>query len=128
MVARRGERIEVAPDACRRVRSRHHHAGPVRSWDTQNPPGRDGIGSRSVALACVAALLAAQRPPGVSCGLPAMALAHSGERVLPSRSGFLNGLLGREFVAEVDAALSRVAESPLQYQVLHRETRRAIVH
>src|SRR5271167_5257637 len=93
MVARRGERIEVAPDACRRVRSRHHHAGPVRSWDTQSPPGRDGIGSRSVALACVAALLAAQRPPGVSCGLPAMALAHSGERVLPSRSGFLNGLL-----------------------------------
>ena len=36
--------------------------------------------------------------------------------------------LGREFVAEVDAALSRVAENPLQYQVLHRETRRAIVH
>lgn len=35
--------------------------------------------------------------------------------------------LGREFVAEVDAALSRVAENPLQYQVLHRETRRAIV-
>jgi len=31
-------------------------------------------------------------------------------------------------VAEVDAALSRVAENPLQYQVLHRETRRAIVH
>lgn len=36
--------------------------------------------------------------------------------------------LGREFVAEVDAALSRVAENPLQCQVLHRETRRAIVH
>lgn len=36
--------------------------------------------------------------------------------------------LGREFVAEVDAALGRVAENPLQYQVLHRETRRAIVH
>ena len=36
--------------------------------------------------------------------------------------------LGREFVAEVDAALSRVAENPLQYQVLHRAARRAIVH
>ena len=36
--------------------------------------------------------------------------------------------LGREFVAEVDAALGRVAENPLQYQGLHRETRRAIVH
>lgn len=35
--------------------------------------------------------------------------------------------LGREFVTEVDAALSRVVENPLQYQVLHRETRRAIV-
>ena len=35
--------------------------------------------------------------------------------------------LGREFVAAVDVALSRVAENPLQYQVLHRETRRAIV-
>jgi plasmid stabilization system protein ParE len=35
--------------------------------------------------------------------------------------------LGREFVAEVDAALNRVAENPLQYQALHRETRRAIV-
>ena len=36
--------------------------------------------------------------------------------------------LGREFVAEVDAALKRVAENPLQYQVLHRGARRAIVH
>jgi toxin ParE1/3/4 len=36
--------------------------------------------------------------------------------------------LGREFVDEVDSALNRVAENPLQYQVLHRETRRAIVH
>jgi toxin ParE1/3/4 len=36
--------------------------------------------------------------------------------------------LGREFVAEVDATLGHVAENPLQYQVLHRETRRAIVH
>jgi toxin ParE1/3/4 len=35
--------------------------------------------------------------------------------------------LGREFVAEVDATLNRVAESPYQYQVLHREARRAIV-
>jgi toxin ParE1/3/4 len=35
--------------------------------------------------------------------------------------------LAREFVAEVDAALNRVAENPLQYQVLHREARRAIV-
>ncbi len=35
--------------------------------------------------------------------------------------------LGREYVAEVDAAMSRVALNPLQYQVLHRETRRAIV-
>ncbi|MFN8626918.1 MAG: type II toxin-antitoxin system RelE/ParE family toxin [Candidatus Binatia bacterium] len=35
--------------------------------------------------------------------------------------------LGREFVAEVDAALSRIAENPLQYQVLHREARRVIV-
>ena len=35
---------------------------------------------------------------------------------------------GREFVAEVDAALSRVADNPLQYQVQHREARRAIVH
>ena len=36
--------------------------------------------------------------------------------------------LGREFVAEVDAALSRVADNPLQYQVLHRDARRAVVH
>jgi plasmid stabilization system protein ParE len=36
--------------------------------------------------------------------------------------------LGREFVAEVDATLRRVAENPLHYQALHRETRRAIVH
>jgi toxin ParE1/3/4 len=35
--------------------------------------------------------------------------------------------LGRQFVAEVDAALNRVAENPYQYQVLHREARRAIV-
>jgi toxin ParE1/3/4 len=36
--------------------------------------------------------------------------------------------LGREFVAEVDAALNRVGENPFQYQVLHREVRRAVVH
>jgi plasmid stabilization system protein ParE len=35
--------------------------------------------------------------------------------------------LGREFVGEMDAALSRVADNPLQYQVLHRDARRAIV-
>jgi plasmid stabilization system protein ParE len=36
--------------------------------------------------------------------------------------------LGREFVAEVDRALNRVAESPFQCQILHRESRRAGVH
>ena len=36
--------------------------------------------------------------------------------------------LGREFVTEVDAALSRVADNSLQYQMLHREARRVIVH
>jgi plasmid stabilization system protein ParE len=35
--------------------------------------------------------------------------------------------LGRDFVAQVDGSLSRVAQNPYQYQVLHRETRRAIV-
>ncbi len=35
--------------------------------------------------------------------------------------------LGRQFVAEVDAALNHVGENPLQYQILHREVRRAIV-
>ena len=35
--------------------------------------------------------------------------------------------LGREFIAEVDAALNRVAENPLRYQGLHRDARRAIV-
>lgn len=35
--------------------------------------------------------------------------------------------LGREYIAEVDAAMDRVMENPMQYQVLHRETRRAIV-
>ena len=36
--------------------------------------------------------------------------------------------LGREFVVEVDAALNRLGENPFQYQVLHREARRSIVH
>ncbi len=36
--------------------------------------------------------------------------------------------LGKEFVAEVDAALSRVAANPSQQEVLHRGTRRAMVH
>jgi plasmid stabilization system protein ParE len=35
--------------------------------------------------------------------------------------------LGRDFVSEVDAALNRVVENPYQYQVLHRDARRAIV-
>ena len=33
--------------------------------------------------------------------------------------------LGREFVAEVDRALIRVAENPFQCQILHRGSRRA---
>ena len=36
--------------------------------------------------------------------------------------------LGREFIAELDVALNRVSKNPLQYQLLHREARRAIVH
>ena len=36
--------------------------------------------------------------------------------------------LGREFVAEVDRAMIRVAENPFQCQILHRESRRAAVH
>ena len=36
--------------------------------------------------------------------------------------------LGREFVGEVDAVLNRLKENPFQYQALHRDTRRAIVH
>jgi plasmid stabilization system protein ParE len=35
--------------------------------------------------------------------------------------------LGRDFIAQVDAALNRVADNAYQYQVLHREARRAIV-
>jgi len=36
--------------------------------------------------------------------------------------------LGRELVVEIDAALNRVADNPLQYEVLYRDARRAIVH
>ena len=36
--------------------------------------------------------------------------------------------LGREFVAEVEAALNRIVENPLQYQTVYREVRRAIPH
>ncbi len=35
--------------------------------------------------------------------------------------------LGREFVAEVDAALTRIEANPEQYQVRYREIRHAIV-
>lgn len=34
--------------------------------------------------------------------------------------------LGRDFVAQVEAALERVTANPQQYQVLHRDIRRAI--
>jgi plasmid stabilization system protein ParE len=46
-------------------------------------------------------------PVGTSCSAPAWGASSS---------------------PRVDAALNRVAENPLQYQVLHREARRAIVH
>ena len=36
--------------------------------------------------------------------------------------------LGREFVAEIDRTLDRLAENPFMQKVLHREARRAIVH
>jgi toxin ParE1/3/4 len=36
--------------------------------------------------------------------------------------------LGREFVAEVEATLSRVVENPLQHQTIYRDVRRAIPH
>ena len=36
--------------------------------------------------------------------------------------------LGREFVAEIDRTLDRVAENPFMPGFLHREARRAIVH
>ena len=34
--------------------------------------------------------------------------------------------LGRQFIAEVDAALERIQANPQQYQVLHRDIRHAI--
>lgn len=36
--------------------------------------------------------------------------------------------LGREFIAEVEAALNRIVENPLQYQPIYRETRRSQTH
>jgi plasmid stabilization system protein ParE len=36
--------------------------------------------------------------------------------------------VGREFVAEVEAALNRDGENPLQYQTVYGEVRRAIPH
>ena len=35
--------------------------------------------------------------------------------------------LGREFVAEVDAALARLHANPEQYEIVHREIRHAIL-
>lgn len=35
--------------------------------------------------------------------------------------------LGREFVAEADAALERAAQNPLQYQALYRGVRRVLL-
>jgi plasmid stabilization system protein ParE len=34
--------------------------------------------------------------------------------------------LGRQFVAEIEAALDRVAENPMRYQTIYRDIRRAI--
>ncbi len=36
--------------------------------------------------------------------------------------------LGREFVEEVDAALERIVENPLQYQIIYRDARRTQTH
>ena len=36
--------------------------------------------------------------------------------------------LGRAFVRQIDALLDRVHSNPMQYQVVHREVRRAIPH
>lgn len=36
--------------------------------------------------------------------------------------------LGREFVAEVETALNRIVENPLQYQTIYCEVRRTILH
>jgi toxin ParE1/3/4 len=35
--------------------------------------------------------------------------------------------LGRELVEQADAALERIADNPTQYQVVHRNVRRAIL-
>ena len=35
--------------------------------------------------------------------------------------------LGREFIAEVDAALQRIQTNPEQYEIVHREIRRVIL-
>ena len=35
--------------------------------------------------------------------------------------------LGKEFVAEVDAAIGRIQANPEQYEVIHREIRHAIL-
>ena len=35
--------------------------------------------------------------------------------------------LGKEFVAEVDAAIARIQANPEQYEVVHREIRHAIL-
>jgi toxin ParE1/3/4 len=36
--------------------------------------------------------------------------------------------LGKEFVAEVDAALARIQANPKEYEIVHREIRHAILH
>ena len=36
--------------------------------------------------------------------------------------------LGQAFLDEVDAAFERIGEEPLRYPVLHRQTRRALIH
>lgn len=36
--------------------------------------------------------------------------------------------LGRQFLDEVRAAFSSIAESPLRYPVVHRKTRRVLIH
>ncbi len=36
--------------------------------------------------------------------------------------------LGNQFLDEISLALSAIAESPLMYPIVHRETRRALIH
>lgn len=36
--------------------------------------------------------------------------------------------LGKEFIAEIETALQRVRENPLQYQTIYRDIRRTIPH